>query len=216
MAKIAITGVSKGLGYVMAKELTALGYSVAGCSRSGTGPKISFCGAADVSDINSVRAWADEMFESFGVPDILVNNAAVMNTPASLWETDPVQFKKLIDINVTGSFNVIHAVFPEMLKLNKGIVVNMSSGWGRFTSPDVAPYCTSKFAIEGMSEAMSKEVPKGMAVVSLNPGFINTDMVKGVFGSSSGAEDPEAWGKKAAKYIQSINASMNGMQLTVS
>ncbi len=103
-----------------------------------------------------------------------------------------------------------------MLHNNGGIVVNMSSGWGRSTSPNVAPYCASKYAVEGLSLAMSQEVPSGFAVVSLNPGFIKTEMVTGLFGDgASAAEDPVSWSRRAAKYILNISVSDNGKQMTV-
>jgi len=215
--KILITGVSKGLGYNLTEKLTAKGHMVAGCSRSGTGPEsLSLCGQADVADYASVQTFAESVLSNFGTPDIIINNAAIMNRPMNLWEIPSDDFRELMDINVLGSMNVISAFMPALIDQGSGIIVNMSSGWGRVTSPHVAPYCASKYAIEGLSLAMSQEVPKGLAVVSLNPGFIDTEMVQGVFGSGSGAEDPSYWAVKAADYILGIKVSDNGSQLTVS
>ncbi|PLX68721.1 MAG: oxidoreductase [Denitrovibrio sp.] len=215
--KILITGVSKGLGYNLCERFLEAGHNVTGCSRSGSGPAgLAVCEALDVSDMKSVQAFADKVLADFGVPDLLINNAAVMNDGSTLWDTDPDDFKQLMDINVCGTSNVIHAFFPAMLHSGSGIVVNLSSGWGRSTSPNVAPYCASKYAIEGLSLAMAQEVPAGFAVVSLNPGFIKTDMVTNLFGDgASAAEDPVNWSRKAAKYILNIKVSDNGSQMTV-
>lgn len=214
--KIVITGVSKGLGFSLTEKLTAKGHDVAGCSRSGTGhSSLSLCEKTDVSDFASVKAFADKVLTDFGTPDIIINNAALMNRPVNLWEIPSDEFKEMMDVNITGTANVISAFMPALLKAGSGIIVNMSSGWGRVTSPRVAPYCASKYAVEGLTLAMAQEVPKGIAVVSLNPGFIDTDMVKGVFGRGSGAEDPDKWALKAADYILGISLSDNGRQLSV-
>lgn len=217
MRKVFITGVSKGLGYYLAKELMALGCEVAGCSRSGTGPEgLKMSLKTDVADIAQVRNMAGELAGGFGTPEILVNNAALMNRPANLWEVSPEEFKAMMDVNICGTLNVISAIFPSMLEAGTGKVINLSSAWGRVTSPHVGPYCASKYAVEALSLAMSQEVPEGFAVVSLNPGFIDTEMVQGVFGSGSGAEDPAGWGAKAAKYILGLTSDDNGRQLSVS
>ena len=62
-----------------------------------------------------------------------------------------------------------------MVDKRRGVIVNFSSGWGRSTDAEVAPYCATKWAIEGMTQALSQELPPGMAAVPLNPGIINTD-----------------------------------------
>lgn len=213
---IVITGVSRGLGYMLAEKYAEAGYAVAGCSRSGKGPaELKLCESVDISDFTSVESFSKKVKAELGAVDLLLNNAALMNHPSNLWDVDENDFKKLIDTNVTGTFNMIKAFFPDMKSNGEGVIVNFSSGWGRATSPHVAPYCASKYAVEGLSMAMSKEVPDGIGVVSLNPGFIDTSMVKGVFGDSSGAESPEKWVNRAASFILNISPSDNGRQLTV-
>jgi len=214
--KIVITGVSKGLGLELTEKLTESGHNVAGCSRSGSGhPSLAMCEKVDVSVYESAKAFADKVLSEFGTPDIIINNAALMNRPLNLWEIPSGEFKELMDVNVLGTVNIINAFMPSLIAAGAGVVVNMSSGWGRATSPHVAPYCASKFAVEGLTMAMAQEVPSGIAVVSLNPGFIDTEMVQGVFGKGSGAENPSSWAVKAAKYILNIGVSDNGHQLTV-
>ena len=84
----------------------------------------------------------------------------------------------MLDVNVKGVFNVIRAFVPAMVRRKSGVIVNLSSGWGRSTSPEVAPYCATKYAIEGLTLALAQELPAGMAAVPLNPGVIDTDMLR--------------------------------------
>ena len=88
-----------------------------------------------------------------------------------------------------------HAV-PVMIERGKGIIVNFSSGWGRSTSPEVAPYCASKWAIEGLSQALAQELPRGLAAMALNPGVINTRMLQTCWGEhASSYEDADNWAR---------------------
>jgi len=103
-----------------------------------------------------------------------------------------------------------------MIKRGKGVVVNISSGWGRSVSADVAPYCASKFAIEGMTMALAQELPGGLAAIPLNPGVINTDMLQSCWGdSASDFHDPNEWASSAVPFLLGLDASDNGKQLTV-
>ena len=81
------------------------------------------------------------------------------------------------------------------------MIVNFSSGWGRSTSPEVAPYCATKYAIEGLTLALAQELPEGMCAVPLNPGIINTDMLQTAFGEGASAyPTPEKWAEKAVPF----------------
>jgi NAD(P)-dependent dehydrogenase (short-subunit alcohol dehydrogenase family) len=96
------------------------------------------------------------------------------------------------------------------------VIVNLSSGWGRSTDAEVAPYCASKWAIEGLTQSLAQELPSGMAAVPLNPGIINTEMLQSTFGSSaSHYPSPEEWAKIAVPFLLEIGAKDNGRQLTV-
>src|SRR5690606_31779216 len=120
-------------------------------------------------------------------------------------------FKRLIDVNVTGMFNVIRAFLPDMVERGTGTVVNFSSGWGRSVSADVAPYCASKYAVEGLTKALAEDLPKGMAAVPLNPGVIDTDMLRQAWGDGAASySKAEAWAKMAAPMILRIGPKDNG------
>ena len=114
-------------------------------------------------------------------------------------------------------FNTIKEFLPEMVNMGSGAVVNLSSGWGRSTSPEVAPYCSSKWAVEGLSKALAQELPEGMASVALNPGVIDTDMLRSCWNDNAGMhETPDIWAKRAAPFILNISSEDNGASLTVS
>jgi NAD(P)-dependent dehydrogenase (short-subunit alcohol dehydrogenase family) len=93
--------------------------------------------------------------------------------------------------------------------------VNFSSGWGRSADAEVAPYCASKWAIEGLTQALAQELPSGLAAVALNPGIINTDMLQSCFGgSASGYLCPAEWAKSAVPFLLKLGPGDNGKQLT--
>jgi NAD(P)-dependent dehydrogenase (short-subunit alcohol dehydrogenase family) len=170
----------------------------------------------DVSDDAAVSNWAREVMERVGVPDLLVNNAAVINSNRRLWEVSGEEFSLVMGVNVCGVASVIRHFVPAMVGGGVGVVVNFSSGWGRSTSPEVAPYCASKWAIEGLTQALAQELPSGMAAVALNPGVIDTDMLRSCFGAEA-AGYPRAveWAGSAVPFLLGLGAEHNGQSLTV-
>jgi NAD(P)-dependent dehydrogenase (short-subunit alcohol dehydrogenase family) len=126
------------------------------------------------------------------------------------------EFAWLIDVNIKGVFHVLRHFLPAMVARGEGTIVNFSSGWGRSTSPEVAPYCATKFAVEGMTLALAQELPAGMCAVPLNPGIINTDMLQQAFGSGAGNYPaPERWAKKAVPFLLGLSARDNGKPQSV-
>ena len=103
-----------------------------------------------------------------------------------------------------------------MISTGRGVVVNFSSGWGRSTDAGVAPYCASKWAIEGLTRALAQELPKGMAAIPLNPGIIDTDMLRQSFADAAGNyPSPEEWARRAAPFLLKLAARDNGRPLDV-
>ncbi|KAF7144103.1 hypothetical protein RHSIM_Rhsim05G0115900 [Rhododendron simsii] len=165
---------------------------------------------------SSVEELARAVVEKKGVPDIIVNNAGTINRNNRLWEVPVEEFDTVIDINVKGVANMLRHFIPLMIERKQGIIVNMSSGWGRSAAAQVAPYCASKWAVEGLTRSVAKELPSGMAIVALNPGVINTDMLTSCFGSSSSLyQTPESWAPKAATMILNLTIADNGASLSV-
>ena len=160
MAKtIVITGVTRGIGRGLAVELDRLGHKVIGCGRSADpaaelqttlGQAHDFA-AVDVTDDRAVADWARITLAEHGAPDLLINNAAIINGNANLVDVPVAEFDAVIDVNIKGVANVIRHFAPAMIDHNHGVIVNLSSGWGRGTSPEVAPYCATKWAMEGLS-----------------------------------------------------------------
>lgn len=221
---IVLTGATRGLGRALVSEFTHAGHTVIGCGRSAESvaklteqfPTPHSFTAVDVSNESEVQAWAKEILARYGPPDLLINNAALMNNPKPLWEVPASEFDELIRVNVIGVANVIRAFVPAMVEVKKGIVVNLSSGWGRSTSPTVAPYCASKYAIEGLSHALAQELPRGMACIPLNPGVIDTDMLRQAWAdNASHYEPPEKWAKRASLFMLGLTAKDNGKSLSV-
>lgn len=224
MKHVVITGVSSGLGRAMAVGFSALGWAVSGFGRDaaalesladeiGQDHPLHPC---DVTDPDAVQTFAIAVLDRFGAPDLLVNNAALINRNAPLWEVPPDEFSRVIDVNLKGVHHVIRAFLPAMIRRGKGVVVNFSSGWGRSSSPEVAPYCASKWGIEGLTAALAQELPGGLAALALNPGIINTRMLRSCFGEgASSCPSPEAWAKAAVPYLASLGARYNGMALTI-
>ena len=102
-----------------------------------------------------------------------------------------------------------------MIDRGEGVIVNLSSGWGRSVAPDVAPYCASKWAIEGLTRALATELPNGLAAVPLNPGVINTEMLQSCFGESAGDYGTATqWASTAVPFLLQLDASNNGDILT--
>ena len=193
--KIVITGCSRGLGRALVSEFIKAGHQVCGCARNSDamqalasehGDKHRFT-AVDVTSENDVAQWAAAVFKHFGTPDLVINNAAGINSPAPLWEISTADFQRLMDINVVGVHIVSRQFLPAMIENGSGILVNLSSGWGRSVSANVAPYCASKWAIEGLTKALAEELPSGVAAIPLSPGVIDTDMLREAFGDGAGA-----------------------------
>lgn len=220
---IVLTGATRGLGRALVSEFATRGHTIWGCGRSQTAiaelareyPAPHRWSAVDVASGEAVQAWARGCLAG-GVPDLLINNAAIVTPLAPLWQIGARDFDALVDVNIKGVAHVIRAFVPAMVDCGRGVIVNFSSGWGRSVSPEVAPYCASKWAIEGLSKAMAEEVPQGMAVVPLNPGVIDTDMLRICFGSSAGNyAGPAAWARKAAPFILRLGPGDNGRSITV-
>lgn len=221
---VVITGVTRGLGRAMAEKLIALGHTVLGCARDReaieqwrqrTTKRHDF-DVVDVSSNEQVREWVGRLHKKCGAPDLVLNNAGVINPNAPLWKVSAEDFSRVIDVNIKGTANVIRHFLPNMIKKKHGVIVNFSSGWGRTAEKDVAPYCATKWAVEGLTQALALEMPPGLGVVALNPGIINTDMLQSCFGESA-AHYPSAlrWAERAVPFILKLDVTDNGHTLDV-
>jgi NAD(P)-dependent dehydrogenase (short-subunit alcohol dehydrogenase family) len=208
----------------MASRFIGLGHTVLGCARSKAGiEKLRrqhgsphHFQTVDVALEAQVKTWAGGLIKRHGPPDILVNNAAIINANAPLWKVGGREFSAVIDVNIKGTANTIRHFVPAMNERGSGVIVNFSSGWGRSVDAEVAPYCATKFAIEGLTRALAIELPSGLAAIALNPGIIDTAMLQSCFGgSSAGYETPESWAKRAVPFLLRLGPADNGGSLTV-
>lgn len=217
-----LTGCTSGLGRALVPVLLESGHTVVGCGRNEIAlqrlredlPKGSYF-SVDVASDESCRQFCDTALSIAGAPDLLINNAAIINNPMPLWEVSAEEFDELTAININGVANILRHAIPSMLAKSSGVIVNLSSGWGRSTSPEVAPYCASKWAIEGLTKSLSEELPDGLAAVALNPGIIATSMLRRCWGDEAdGYQSAEAWATTAAPFLTALGADDNGKSLT--
>jgi NAD(P)-dependent dehydrogenase (short-subunit alcohol dehydrogenase family) len=220
---LVITGATRGLGLAMTRFFAAQGHTIHGCGRDAIAvaalqkefPSPHTFKALDVSNDTAVANWAHQTLKN-GAPDFLLNNAAIIAPNSPLWKLPASSVDPVIDINIKGTIHTIRHFLPAMIAKGSGMVVNFSSGWGRSTSPEVAIYCATKYAIEGLTAALAQELPPGLTAVALNPGVIHTDMLTSCFGdSASEYPTPDDWVKIAGPFILKISPRDNGRQLTV-
>ena len=222
---ILITGVSRGLGRAMTEQFIQLGHTVIGCAlnkeaiaslqQQFSSPNHFSC--VDIANEDQVKAWSKDILEQYETPDLIINNAGIVHELLPLWEIKGEIFDQVIDINIKGVANVIRHFVPSMVERNKGVIINFSAGWGRYTAPNAAPYCASKWAIEGLTKAFAQELPSNMATVSLWPGTIHTDTLETIYGEEKASNfiSPEDWVKRAIPFILQIGATDNGKALAI-
>jgi NAD(P)-dependent dehydrogenase (short-subunit alcohol dehydrogenase family) len=221
---IILTGCTRGLGRELVVRFAERGHTVLGCGRSAAliadlasqfGAPHDFT-ALDVSEGPAVDSWAERVLAAHGSPDLVINNAALMNDPAPLWEVPAGEFERLMAVNVAGTLNVIRSFAPAMIAAGRGVIANISSGWGRTSDALVGPYCASKFAIEGLTGSLARELPRPLAAVAVNPGVIDTDMLRTCWDESAGGfPKPAQWGERAADFFLGLGPGDNGASLSI-
>lgn len=178
-----ITGVSSGLGRAFATAALEAGHIVVGTVRSAEAAASHEALAhgrahaliLDVSDFDAIAVQIGEAERRFGGFDVLVNNAGY-GQEGVVEESSLNDLRRQFDTNVFGAVAMIKAVLPGMRERGAGRIVNVTSMGGFITMPGIAYYCGSKFALEGISEALGKEVkPLGIHVTALAPGQFRTD-----------------------------------------
>ena len=136
--------------------------------------------APNLSDYNDVKAQFDDIVNKYGSIDILVNNAGVSeSTPFTNYTEET--FDKVMDLNVKGIYNATKSVSEYMIEKGKGVILNTSSMVSIYGQPSGVAYPTSKFAVNGLTVSLARELgPKGIRVNAVAPGITETDMMKAV------------------------------------
>jgi NADP-dependent 3-hydroxy acid dehydrogenase YdfG len=175
-----VTGGGSGIGLGTARALAEAGCAVTICGRNAdklrtvAGDNLA-THACDISNRDDVSA----LFADLGTPDILVNAAGINIAKRKVSEIDPADFDKLLAINCTGFFNLIHAALPAMRERKDGLVFNISSVAGKRAYPLAGmAYSASKFGVTGMASAINaEEAENGIRITSIFPGEVNTPIL---------------------------------------
>lgn len=182
-----VTGGARGIGLAIAQRLASSGASVclwdvdaeALVEASASFDTDITTAVVDVTDIASVRAATEATVTALGGIDILVNNAGIAGTNATVWETDPTEWKRVVAINLDGPFHCCHAVVPVMLKSGYGRIVNIASIAGKEGNPNAAHYSASKAGVVALTKSLGKELAtSGILVNCITPAVIETDIFK--------------------------------------
>ena len=180
---IFITGVSSGFGRALAQEALSAGHRVVGTVRSleakqsfeALDPARAFGRLLDVTDAAAIGSVVNSVEAHIGPVDVLVNNAGYGHE-GIMEESSLDAMRRQFDVNVFGPVAAMKAVLPYMRARRRGHILNITSMGSFITMPGIAYYCGSKFALEGISEAVGKEVkPFGIAVTAVAPGSFRTD-----------------------------------------
>ena len=195
-----VTGANKGIGREIVRQLAGLGMTALLAARDkgrreraadelrAEGLRTVYPIALDVTDPDSVTSAADEIDGRFGRLDVLVNNAGITGAGRAApgdaarsqlpGTADPAIVRAVFDTNVFGILNVLRAVLPTLRAQRSGRIVNLSSVGGFIGSAGWGIYCATKFAVEGFSEALAREVgPLGIDVIIVEPGYFRTDFL---------------------------------------
>ncbi|QGR84649.1 SDR family NAD(P)-dependent oxidoreductase [Burkholderia multivorans] len=178
-----ITGVSSGFGRALAQAALEAGHTVVGTVRSeqaarefeALGAPRAIARVLDVTDFDAIDGVVAEIERTVGAIDVLVNNAGYGHE--GVMEESPLsELRRQFDVNVFGAVAMMKAVLPFMRMRRRGHIVNITSMGGHITMPGLTYYCGSKFALEGISDALRQEVaPLGIAVTAVAPGSFRTD-----------------------------------------
>lgn len=179
---IIVTGASSGIGEATARLFAALGHPLLLLARrierlEALQLPNALCRAVDVTDRTALLAAVEEAEERFGPADALVNNAGVMLL-GHMAEQDPEEWERMLDVNVKGLLNGVHAVLQGMIARRHGTLINVSSVAGRKTFPNHVAYVGTKFAVHAISENLREEVaPHNVRVITIAPGAVETELL---------------------------------------
>ena len=178
-----ITGSSRGLGRALAEAVLAAGHQLVATARDpgqladlvDRYPDRARAVALDVTDRTEAGAAIQAAVDAFGRLDVLVNNAGYANVDA-IEDFTEEDFRAQIETNLWGVINMTRAALPLLREQGSGHIIQISSTGGRITSPGLGPYQTAKWAVEGFSGVLQKEVaPLGIHVTLIEPGGFRTD-----------------------------------------
>lgn len=179
---IIITGASSGIGEATARLLSAAGHPLLLLARRVERLEAlelpnTLSRRVDITDRAALLAAVAEAEAQFGPADALINNAGVMLL-GEMSKQDPAQWDQMLDVNVKGLLNGVHAVVAGMVERKHGTIINISSVAGRKTFPNHVAYVGTKFAVHGLSENLREELsPHNVRVITIAPGAVETELL---------------------------------------
>jgi len=179
---IAITGASSGIGAAMAKRFSDAGHPLLLLARrveklEALNLPNTLCRAVDVTNPDAMQSAIQEAEVIYGPVDLMVNNAGVMLL-GQIDTQDPVEWKKMFDVNVIGLLHGVQSVLSDMKARKGGTILNISSIAGRKSFPNHAAYVGTKFAVSAMSENIREEVADdNVRVMTICPGVVGTELI---------------------------------------
>lgn len=184
-----VTGGARGIGLAIARRLLESGASVSlwdvdAAALTQAQEELKSLGTVhtavvDVTSAESAVAAAESSVKALGKLDILVNNAGIAGGNVKTWETDPAEWRRVLDINLTGPFHCCRAVVPHLLRNGYGRIVNIASIAGKEGNPNAAHYSASKAGVIALTKSLGKELATSNVVVNcITPAVIETDILK--------------------------------------
>ena len=181
---VIITGASSGIGAATAKAFSKAGYPLLLLARrldkmEALALPNALCRQTDVLDRDALKAAIAEAEAKFGPAEFLINNAGIMlnGDPA---KQSPEEWDRMIDVNLKGVMNGIHAVLPAMVARQSGTIVNIGSIAGRKTFGAHSVYCGTKFGVHAITETIREEVSqKNVRLITIAPGMVGTELIEG-------------------------------------
>ena len=185
-----VTGAGRGIGRAVALTLAEQGAAVALVSRTQNeveqaAEEIRSRGGKAIAALLDVSSWdmvnwtAQQIEAALGPIDILINNAGVLEPLGKLWETDPEQAGRLFNINLSGAYHGMRAVFPGMVNRGRGVVVNISSSAAARIAPGWSIYAASKAGLDQLTRSVAVDLKDtAIRVYSLYPGMVETKMLE--------------------------------------
>jgi len=216
-----VTGASRGIGRALTERLTSAGSTVVAIGRgqndlddvarqTGAVPVV-----LDVTEPEAVADAFGRVIEEHGVPDLLVNNAAISGGSGLSWELEQDAWWRVLEINVRGTYLCSRAVLPAMMERGSGRIINLSSGAATYPvgldndGTLTSAYMASKAAVNRFTEALAGECfDAGVRVFAMSPGMVKTDMTAGVFAEQWDDEDTWTPMHKSLDLITDLDSGM--------
>lgn len=179
---VVITGASSGFGMAMAKQFSAAGHPLLLLARrlekmEALNLPNALCRKVDVTDAEAFEAAVREAEETYGKTDLLVNNAGMMLL-GSIENQDPLEWKKMLDVNVLGVMNGMKIVMDDMKARKSGTIINLSSIAGKQPFGNHAAYCATKYGVTGLTAVARAEMAShNVRVLAICPGAVTTELL---------------------------------------